>query len=500
MIDFGTYQYYYVPHGEGMISPRNNLHPEIILIARSFLIAAAGLLSIVLLAAPASAASFEERSGKQSSAPQRSAADAPSVIYSGYLSMRYTFRTAETASNVMLRDQDAYTDLRVDVTGAKKSKYEFHFMGSARKDLDGNRDLHTNYLLEDIGDTGNKATIGYLYEAHFDINDPFTRVPQVRLGRQAGTRDEQIYFDGIAVDVRAASFINMTLYGGAAVNHFEIDRAEGDDTLAGAGLDIAAGRSTGISIDYLTINDKRDYLELKDVHDKLLSLKLWQRFTPSVKATMRFRQQNSEARDLNLRLLGTFPTTGTELSANYLRQFNTQEVQSNPLSPFVDVVGASEPFQTTEVKVRQFFGRRYAFDVLYAKRDLVGDAKPGQFNRAYTRAAAGFEVGDLYFRDLTLTLTGDQWKSEERSSSAAGADLGYSFGKKGALAKINVGTYYSMYKYDYYLQPSEKTDVRTYYLTTKVPVVKQVALSLSYEFERSMEDYQTFKAGIRYDF
>jgi len=122
----------------------------------------------------------------------------------------------------------------------------------------------------------------------------------------------------------------------------------------GAGLDIAAGQSTGISIDYLAINDKRDYLELKDVHDKLLSLKIWQRFTPSIKATALYRHQNSEARDLTLRLLGTFPAAGTEFSANYLRQFNTQESQSNPLSPFVDVVGPSEPFQTTEIKVRQF--------------------------------------------------------------------------------------------------------------------------------------------------
>jgi len=373
-------------------------------------------------------------------------------------------------------------------------------MGSARTDLDGNRDLHTNYLLEDIGDTGTQSAIGYLYEAHFDINEPFNRVTQVRLGRQAGTRDEQVYFDGIAMDVQAASFMKMTVYGGAAVNLFEIDRSESDDTLAGAGLDIAAGASTGISFDYLAIKDKRDYLEMTDEQDKLLSIKIWQRFSPSVRATARYRQQNSEARDLSVRLLGTFPGAGTEFSANYLRQFNVQEQQTNPLSPFVDVVGPSDPFQTTEVKVRQFFGKRYAIDLLYARRDLIGDAEPGQFNREYTRAAAGIEVGDLFLRNLTLSLTGDQWKSQERSSAAAGADVGYAFGKKGTMTKINVGTYYSLYKYDYYLQPREQDDVRTYYLSMRVPVTKQVALNLSYEFERSLEDFQTMKAGIRYDF
>ena len=453
------------------------------------------LITAVTPAGMSSAATFGQPGVKQPARPEE-----PSIAFTGYLNARYSFRTAQTSSGDIARDQDAYAELRIDATTPKTGRYEFHFMGSSRKDLDGNRDIHTNYLLEDIGDTGTHSTIGYLYEAHFDINDPFRRVTQVRLGRQAGTRDEQFYFDGIAMDVRVATFLKMTVYGGAMVNLFEIDRAEGDDTLAGAGLDIAAGSTTSFSLDYLAINDKRDYLELKDVQDKLLSLNIWQKFSPSVKAIARYRQQNGDARDLNVRLLGTFPVSGTEFSANYLRQFNAQLAQSNPLSPFVDVVGSSEPFQTTEVKVRQFFGKRYAFDIVYARRDLVGDAQPGQFNREYTRAAAGFEVDDLFVRKLVLTLTGDGWKSDGRSSGAAGVDIGYAFGKKGALAKVNVGTYYSLYKYDYYLQPSERTDVRTYYLTAKVPVAKHVAVNLNYEFEQSLEDYQIFKAGIRYDF
>ena len=459
-----------------------------------FLLAMMFTASIVP-AAPAFAASVSK-----SSDTKTAAIDVPSVAVTGYFSARYIFRTAATASGDIARDQDVYSELRIDATAPKSGRYEFHFMGNVRNDLDGNRDLHTYYPLEDIGDTGPDHTIGYLYEAHFDVNNPFSRVTQIRMGRQAGTRDEQVFFDGIAMDIRPASFLKVTLYGGFAVNLFEINRSESDDTLAGAGLDIAAGNDTGISLDYLTIKDKRDYLEMSDVQDKLFSFKVWQRFTPYVKATARFRYQNSEARDLSVRLLGTFPKAGTEVSANYLRQFSTQEQQSNPLSPFVDVVGPSDPFQTYEVKVRQFFGKRYAVDLLYSQRVLIGDAQSSTFNREYSRSAAGFEVGDLFFRNLTLSLTGDQWKSQDRSSTAAGADIGYAFGKKGALTKINAGTYYSMYKYDYYLQVQERDDVRTYYLNMKVPVAKQVVLNFSYEYETSLEDFQTIKVGIRYDF
>lgn len=465
---------------------------------------AAAIIAYFLLSAGQSvAATFDQYSRKQTSSKQTSAPDDSSVVFSGYFSARYQFRTAETSSTEMARDQDVFGDLRIDATTPKTGRCEFHFMGSFRNDLDGNRDLHQNYVLEDIGDTGQNHTMAFLYEAHLDINNPISRITQVRLGRQPGTRDEQVTFDGIAMDIRPASPVNLTLYGGAVINFYEIGRTETDDTVAGAGLDLYPTTSTGVSLDYVMLKDKRDYLELTDVTDKLWALRFWQRFTPSLKATAKYRYQNRESRDLTVRLLGAFPGAGTEIGASYLRQFRTQAEQSNTLSPFVDVMGQSDPYQSYEAKLRQFFGKRYAFDLAYFKRDLIGSSVPGIFNREYSRSAAGFEIRDLFRANLSLTLSGDQWRSPgspERDYTSGGADIGYAFGKKGSMTTINAGTYYSLYKYDYYLQLGERTNVRTYYLTTKIPVVKQVALNLGYDFEHSIEKYQTFKAGIRYDF
>ncbi|MHB8844143.1 MAG: hypothetical protein ACYC7L_05280 [Nitrospirota bacterium] len=458
--------------------------------------AAAFILAGLLSSGHAVAATFS----------QTAASPEPSAELSGYFSTRFMFRTAETSSTKIDRDQDVFGDLRIDVTAPTSNRYEFHFMGSFRTDLDGNRDLHQNYLLEDTGDTGAHSTTGYLYEAHFDVNHPITGVTQVRMGRQPGTRDEQVTFDGIAMDLRPFSSVNLTLYGGAAVNLYEIGRSESDDTVAGAGLDLSPTASTGISLDYAALKDKRDELAMTDVKDDLVSIRVWQRFTPSLKGTVRYRYQNDEARDLTVRILGSFPGAGTEFGASYLRQFRTQAEQSNALSPFVDVMGHSDPYHSIEAKLRQFFGKRYALNLAYFKRELIGDSLPGTFNREYTRSAAGFEVSDLFLDNLSLTLSGDLWRSPgspaaaERTSASSGADIGYSFGKKGSITRINAGTYYSLYKYDYYLQLGERTNVRTYYLTAAIPVVKQVALSLGYEYEHSIETYQTLKAGIRYDF
>jgi len=253
-------------------------------------------------AAPALAASLNQSSDKQT-APT----DGPSVTVNGYFNARYMFRSAETASGDIARDQDVYGELRIDLTAPKSGTYEFHFMGNVRSDLDGHRDIHTYYPLEDIGDTGQQSTMGNVYEAHLDLNDPFPRVTQIRLGRQAGTRDEQVFFDGIALEVRPVPKINLTVYGGAAVHFYEISRSEGDDSLAGVGIDLYPTSLTGMSLDYLTVKDARNYLTLTDVRNDLVSLKLWQRFGENVKATAKARYQDSDFRDASLRLLGSFP-------------------------------------------------------------------------------------------------------------------------------------------------------------------------------------------------
>src|SRR5512139_752340 len=156
----------------------------------------------------------------------------------GYFSGRYVYRSAYTSDN-QWRDQDIFGELRLDVVMPKENRYEFHFFGTARDDFSDNRNQATFNPFKDIGDTYQASYHGYLYEAHLDINNPFSYFTQIRMGRQAGTRDEQVFYDGIAADIRAAPELNLTLYGGVAVHLYEISNHWGDDTLAGAGLDYA---------------------------------------------------------------------------------------------------------------------------------------------------------------------------------------------------------------------------------------------------------------------
>jgi len=419
----------------------------------------------------------------------------------GYLSGRYVYRSAYTSDN-QWRDQDIFGELRLDVVMPKENRYEFHFFGTARDDFSDNRNQTTFNPFKDIGDTYQSSYHGYLYEAHFDINNPFPHFTQIRMGRQAGTRDEQVFFDGIAADIRAASSLNLTLYGGAAVHLYEVNNHWGDDTLAGAGLDYAPGSSTRVSLDYLSVKDEQTSPTTPtttDLQDQMISLKIWQSFASFMKASAKYRYLNGEPRDLSVRAVSAFPEADIEMNINYFRQFRIQNELSNELSLFYAIMGKSSPYQSIDVKLRKLFGPHYAVDVGYFKRGLLEENEESDLDRDYSRTFLLFEIIDLPKDGLSFTLTGEHWETNGREYSSAGFDVGYAFKNK-KNASINVGTYYSLYKYDYYIEEGLRQNVRTYYVNGRYPLGKGFSINGSYEYESSIENYQTLKLGMRYDF
>jgi hypothetical protein len=426
------------------------------------------------------------------------------VAVDGYLSMRYVYRSATyldstTHIDRTVSDQDLFGELRFDMRMPKTNRFEFHFLGTLRSDLDGNSDLTGFYPLEDIGNTYRTDTHGYLYDAHLGINDPLPFLTQVRIGRQEGLRDEPAFFDGLATDIRMSRLVNLTLYGGAAVRFYDTDTHWGDDTLAGAGLDVTPAPYTKLSVDYLTIKEKSALSPAIDQQDKMVSLRLWQSIASFLKASVKYRYLNSDPRDLNIRVVATIAPADMDLNFNYFRQFNKENELANELSHYYDVLGQSSPYQSYDVKLRKLLGAHYAIDLGYFKRELLEESQTSSFDRDFSRTFILFEVMDLPGDGISFTLTGERWYTKGRDYNSSGLDMGYRF-KNMKNASVNVGTYYSLYKYDYYNELGLRQNVHTYYVNGKMPLGKGVSINSSYEYEDSIEKYQTFKLGMRYDF
>jgi hypothetical protein len=417
----------------------------------------------------------------------------------GYVSTKYVLRSADVSGD-QESDNDLYEYLRLDATVPKDRKYEIHFFGTARQDIDGKNDEHDFYPLEDIGDARDEPSTGTLYDAHLAINNPFLHISQVRFGRQAGTRDEPVFFDGVALDAALSQRIFITAYGGAAAHFEELEYEWGDDTVAGAGLDISPTFDSVISMDYLYIQDKRDFFGFEDQEDHLISLKVWQRFTKYISGMTRFRYLNDDARDIRVKAGVTFPDAGFQISAGYFRQFGEETEHTNETSIYYDIVGTTAEFHSFDIKARKFFGEHYAIDVGYYDRRLLDSNDESSFNRDYSRLYAAFDVADLLMKRLTLSLIGEYWETGDNSYQSGGLDASYTLKKGRRKGELSAGTYYSLYKYDYYDDRDERDDVQTYYARAVIPIGGHFSADGKYEYEDGSDDFQTFTFGVRYDF
>ena len=422
------------------------------------------------------------------------------AIVKGSFATQYAIRVAGVSGN-RDTDNDLHERLRLDVYSPQRDTgYELHFFAAASQDLDGDRNRTGFFPLEDINDARDSWFSGYVYEAHYDLNRPAPYVTQLRIGRQAGTRDEPVFFDGIAADLALGSLMNMTAYGGASVHFYEIDQDWGSDLLGGAGIDLHPFRSTMLSLDYLHAEDERNLVGTSDQADELLSLRLRQRLGLFTRTMVAYRSLNGEPRDVKARLLQSFPSADLELSFTWFRQFREQNELSNELSPYFDILGSSFPYQTYDAKIRKAFGSHVAVDLGYYKRELLKERVENAFNREYERAFAVLQFSDIVKKGLSFSLTGDWWETLDREFTSAGFDAEYRFGKDRKKTRLNAGTYYSLYKFDYYILLGEREKVRTYYVKGGTPLTTSISLDISYEYEDSIENYSVARMGMRYDF
>jgi len=426
--------------------------------------------------------------------------DDPATNVSGYFSTRYVYRTA-ASSDARFKDQDVFADLGIDVARPKDERYELHFLGAVRSDLDGNQNAASFSPLEGAADTYGSRSVGIIYEAFATLNSDIAgSATKTRIGRQSGTRDEPLVFDGIAVDVGEEKW-NLALYGGAAVHYYEVNNHWGSDSLDGAGIDYHPLLDTGMSVDYLRVKDEQTlFPEDRTQYDRLLALKAWQRFGTFTNVTGKYRFLDGEPRDLAVNTATTWQTNDLDASVNYFRQFRTQNELSNDLSLYFSVIGSSAPYESYDIKVRKFFADRYALDLGYFKRKLLDRVDEGPFNKEYTRSFIDVEVMGLILPNLSGTLLAEQWESRGNSYGAFGVDLSYRIKRNKKEAKVSMGTNYSLYKYDYYTELGLREKVRTYYLNGKYPLKNDLSMTGGYEYEHGIENYQTLRLGMRYDF
>lgn len=389
-------------------------------------------------------------------------------------------------------DADVRAALYLDVGDAEKNDYTAHLSALLYLDLDGQEIGRSPFF--DITNTYDDALTGRLYEAYVDANR-IDGLAIARVGRQQIYRTPELaWFDGAYVETEELTEHRLSFgaYGGIPVHVFE--SSPSGDALFGlyaAGRPWKGGR---LRLDWMHFKDENLFGD----HDTdLFDLGWWQTVGEALALEGEWGWIDDSSRDV--RVMATYYDQGTDLKlqASYYELLNTQKDLALEVDPFYGVLLDLFPYYQTRFLVskslRDWIFLEGGFDI----RRVTDEGDVGEFNRDFERYYAVTTFQDVAKQGFDVSVTGEVWNSDDSDVQTWGADVTKQIDERW---DASVGTYYSLYKYDYFLV-DERNNVRTYYVKMGYDPTKSLSFDMRYEFEDDeFEDYQTVRLGMSWRF
>ncbi|MBI3008699.1 MAG: hypothetical protein HYY56_04200 [Candidatus Omnitrophica bacterium] len=407
----------------------------------------------------------------------------------GYSRQEYRVRWSETQE-----DQDFYQYLSLNLGKEGKDKVTGSFFSRLSADIDGRQSGNSFYPFADITDTYQDNINGRIYQAYLDFND-VKYLSKLRLGRQYVYEGETVQFDGARLELKPYwENIDFSFYGGVPTHLYESSLS--GDWILGTGIEGRPLDGTRLRLDYVYVED--DNATWGDHNDDLWVLSGWQRVMDNLNLNGKYSFLDKKERDASLRANLNYPDKDLSFQASYFRQLETLRDFSVEFSPFYPVAGEYFPFHQYDFSCRKGFGEKLGIEAGVSTRDLVEDTTETNFNHEYDRYFITISIYEFLLEDTEFSLTAEQWSSNDDIRT-----LGFEAEKKfNKSVEVKAGSYYSLYKYDYYTS-QERDDVRTAFfeLELKPWKKKDVEWEIRYEAEDDDFDvYHTLKTGIKCNF
>ncbi len=332
----------------------------------------------------------------------------------------------------------------------------------------------------------------------------------VRGGRQVSEHGRDVTFDGAAIDIRAVRpYLDFFAFGGRSIHFFEVDPNLFEDWVASAGAVVRPHPSLKFELDYRflaedTANeslliggeygpeeaeaDGEAYAGHPNLTEHSYGITGWYRFDEWLYLKAYFRGLDAKPAHAG----GAVSTQWDPLELGLDLRGDAQLVtlkESNELDdPFYAVLLESRPHVRLNADLWKAFTTDLGIYTLHggwAARILTG-GEPSPFNRDYGRVYLLFEAADFAVKGPFATLTGEYYYTHSNSAPSGDTafNVGGSLGYDNDLLRGEVGSYYQRFKYDYYMNVTEVSDVRTYYGELRVRPVKWFSARVRYELEQ----------------
>ena len=361
--------------------------------------------------------------------------------------------------------------------------FKFSLSGDVREDLDGlsndPKDRTAGIL-----DAYNERMYGFLYRATAEIYK-LGPLEYLRLGRQFVRYELLAHMDGINVDF---SMLNRRLhlfaYGGIPVRYLD-DSDYIDAQTAGAGASMVFSSQTKITLEYQFVNEDGSTgingTPTEDAqHQAALALR--QGFFGYGYGYVAFAMLNEDPRYVKAKFALDFESIGMNLHLSYFGQFIELENMPVSISPFSNLLGPIHPYHHGKLMLSQMLYKEYLSMAIGGEVRMLADSDDeGPFNHSFHHEYLSLTLEDLPVKHLEYTIHADLWQvigDDEKMIFTGGGEIAYN---KRKFLKASVGAYYSMYKYDYYLNLDEQTDVYTLYADGKYYFLDWLYMRARYE-------------------
>jgi len=411
----------------------------------------------------------------------------------GFVSSDYRWRQTDDDDYGDATDQDLYGYLSLDFGDPQISPVSGYIFGRLSYDLDGEQDQDEFYPFAEITDSYDNPN-ERLYIAYIDLNKiPY--LEKISLGRQfIYDTPVWLYLDGVRVESKEFTQVfslKLGGYGGVPAHLYESD--QDGNAMYGAFIQFKPWLGNRLKFDWA--HAEGEYLYGDETND-YYSAEIWQ-------AIKEFQLYAGWARledeDHSAQARATFykPEWDLLIQASYYELLEKQKDLAIEFDPFYASLRTLHPYWQMQFLVSKGIGKHFSIEAGWDERQLKEEDDESEFNHSFTRYYVTLALWDL-FEHLDMSATGEIWDTgNDERIETYGGDLTYKFNKD---FRLSVGTYYDLYKYEYFLD-EEKDKVQSYYTRLSYLPIKGLGAVLDYEFDNTeFGDYQVLRVEARYAF
>ncbi len=414
-------------------------------------------------------------------------ADEGSLSLSGLLQLRYDGRYLSDDEG---EDHKLHQTVDINIKENKWGHFRFTLAGDMIEDIDSEDDDQSDRT-RTIHDTWDSSSHGYLYICQAEIYE-LGRLNYARFGRQYVNHElATTHLDGLNFSLDLELFgmqIRPFAYAGIPVRLYE-DGHYWDATEVGGGAHIHLDRSTKITLEYQVIEEDPDIVGTYRESGK-------ERYEQSAFAIRRsllhkgygyislFLLDNSP-KNINTRFSLLVDRLDLDIDASYFYQF--KEISETPTSSpyYTGLTGTIKPYHSFTLDVMKgVYKDRIWVSAGTQWRLLDSGEDETEFNHSYNNQYLALIIDDLLMKNVQLSLQADFWQVMDSDNDdeilSFGGEIAY---EKPKTINVSLGSFYSLYKYDYFADTGEKTDVYTIYSDVRYYIQPGLYFDARYELD-----------------